>query len=88
MLQKELGNLQSLDLFNCEVTNEESYREKMFELLPSLKYLDGYDQDDNEAEEDDNEDDEEDDGMCPNVSGRLCLAGLSIIFGVNGQLSI
>lgn len=60
---KDLANLKSLDLFNCEVTNAEEYREKVFELLPNLKYLDGYDRDDQEAEDDEDEDgadDEED----------------------------
>lgn len=58
---KDLSNLKSLDLFNCEVTNAEEYREKVFELLPNLKYLDGYDRDDQEAEDDDDEDGVEDD---------------------------
>jgi len=53
--QKDLGNLKSLDLFNCEVTNAEDYREKVFDLLPNLKYLDGYDRDDQEAEDDEDE---------------------------------
>ena len=52
-LQKDLPNLKSLDLFNCEVTNADDYRDKVFESLPHLKYLDGYDRDDNEADEDD-----------------------------------
>ncbi|XP_052786815.1 acidic leucine-rich nuclear phosphoprotein 32 family member B-like isoform X2 [Mya arenaria] len=64
---KDLPNLKSLDLFNCEVTNAEDYREKVFELLSNLKYLDGYDRDDQEAEDDEDEDgvedfDEEEDG--------------------------
>ena len=54
-LQKDLPNLKSLDLFNCDVTNAEEYREKVFELLPNLKYLDGYDRDDQEAEDDEDE---------------------------------
>lgn len=65
---KPLSNfkqLESLDLFNCEVTHIEGYREKMFNLVPSLKYLDGYDADDRERtsdEEDlsDNDDDDSD----------------------------
>ena len=36
-----LFNLEILDLFNNEVTSMENYREKVFQLLPSLKYLDG-----------------------------------------------
>lgn len=67
---KDLANLKSLDLFNCEVTNADEYREKVFELLPNLKYLDGYDRDDQEAEDDEDEDgvedyevDDEEDGL-------------------------
>ena len=51
--------LKNLDLYNCEVTNLDNYKEKMFELIPHLKYLDGYDQ--NDCEVDDEEEDE--DGM-------------------------
>lgn len=71
-LQKKLENLKSLDLFNCEVTNLNDYRENVFKLLPQLTYLDGYDRDDKEAPDSDAEgyvegldDDEEDeDGEC------------------------
>lgn len=38
---KELENLEVLDLFNNEVTMTQNYRDKIFELIPSLKYLDG-----------------------------------------------
>ncbi len=41
ILQKEFKMLRSLDLFNCDVTTREDYREKVFQFLPSLKYLDG-----------------------------------------------
>ncbi|XP_048449272.1 acidic leucine-rich nuclear phosphoprotein 32 family member B-like isoform X2 [Rhincodon typus] len=65
---KKLLNLRSLDLFNCEVTNLNDYRDSMFKLLPQLTYLDGYDQDDQEAPDSDVEgdgdcldDDEEED---------------------------
>lgn len=54
-LQKKLENLKSLDLFNCEVTNLNDYRENVFELLPQLTYLDGYDRDDKEASDSDAE---------------------------------
>ncbi|XP_070770648.1 acidic leucine-rich nuclear phosphoprotein 32 family member A isoform X8 [Enoplosus armatus] len=67
---KELGTLKSLDLFNCEVTNLNEYRDNVFKLLPQLTYLDGYDKDDKEAPDsdaevyaeglDDDEDDEDD----------------------------
>ena len=61
--QKQLSELRTLDLFNCEVTNVDSYRERVFELLDGLLYLDGYDRNDQEADDDD-----EDDG---DLSGQL-----------------
>ncbi|XP_045141635.1 acidic leucine-rich nuclear phosphoprotein 32 family member A isoform X2 [Echinops telfairi] len=69
---KKLESLKSLDLFNCEVTNLNDYRENVFQLLPQLTYLDGYDRDDKEAsdsdaegyveglDDDDDEDEDED----------------------------
>ena len=38
---QELKELKSLDLYNCEVMNVENYKEKVFELLDFLIYLDG-----------------------------------------------
>jgi acidic leucine-rich nuclear phosphoprotein 32 family protein A/C/D len=38
---KELTNLESIDLYKNEVTKIEEYREKVFNLLPGLNYLDG-----------------------------------------------
>ncbi|XP_056675308.1 acidic leucine-rich nuclear phosphoprotein 32 family member E isoform X1 [Monodelphis domestica] len=63
---QNLKSLKSLDLFNCEITHLQDYRESIFELLQQITYLDGYDQEDNEApdseeEEDDDEDDDEED---------------------------
>lgn len=52
---KDLPNLKSLDLFNCEVTANEDYREKVFEMLSQISYLDGFDQNDKECEDDDDE---------------------------------
>uniref|UniRef100_G3PXN3 Acidic leucine-rich nuclear phosphoprotein 32 family member n=1 Tax=Gasterosteus aculeatus TaxID=69293 RepID=G3PXN3_GASAC len=52
---KELATLKSLDLFNCEVTNLNEYRDNVFKLLPQLTYLDGYDKDDKEAPDSDAE---------------------------------
>lgn len=67
---KKLESLKSLDLFNCEVTNLNEYRENVFKLLPQLTYLDGYDRDEKEAPDsdaeayveglDDDDDDDED----------------------------
>lgn len=80
-LQKKLENLKSLDLFNCEVTNLNDYRENVFKLLPQLTYLDGYDRDDKEAPDSDAEgyveglDDEEEDedGECWRTRARAAL---------------
>lgn len=67
-LKKKLDHLKSLDLFNCEVTNLNDYRESVFRLLPQLTYLDGYDTEDREASDSDGEadgvDDDEDEGRC------------------------
>ncbi|XP_048886012.1 acidic leucine-rich nuclear phosphoprotein 32 family member A-like isoform X1 [Brienomyrus brachyistius] len=52
---KKLEGLKSLDLFNCEVTNLNDYRENVFKLLPQLTYLDGYDKEDKEAPDSDTE---------------------------------
>uniref|UniRef100_A0A8D3DAB7 Acidic leucine-rich nuclear phosphoprotein 32 family member n=1 Tax=Scophthalmus maximus TaxID=52904 RepID=A0A8D3DAB7_SCOMX len=51
-----LKNLQSLDLFNCEITSLDDYRESVFELLPQVTYLDGFDHEDNEAPDSEDED--------------------------------
>ncbi|KAF7238359.1 Acidic leucine-rich nuclear phosphoprotein 32 family member E [Varanus komodoensis] len=56
---QNLKNLKSLDLFNCEITNLEDYRESVFELLQQITYLDGFDQDDNEAPDSEDEEDED-----------------------------
>ncbi len=66
-----LGDMKSLDLFNCEVTNVDSYREKVFELLKgSLQFLDGYDCNNQEAEEDEDEDCEDVDGEDDDEDGE------------------
>jgi len=58
---KEFNELRNLDLFNCEVTSNDSYREKVFELLTSLQYLDGYDRNNMEADDEDEDGDDIDD---------------------------
>lgn len=58
----EFKNLAVLDLFNNEVTAEtEQYRETIFNMIPSLVYLDGYDANDVEcvSEGEDGEDEDE-----------------------------
>ncbi|KAA0710383.1 Acidic leucine-rich nuclear phosphoprotein 32 family member A [Triplophysa tibetana] len=59
---QNLKNLKSLDLFNCEITTLEDYRESIFELLPQVTYLDGFDAEDNEAPDSEADDDDDDDG--------------------------
>lgn len=49
VLQQKLKKLKSLDLYSCEVSTLDDYRDSVFELLPQLVYLDGFDQDDNEV---------------------------------------
>uniref|UniRef100_A0A8W7PNY2 U2A'/phosphoprotein 32 family A C-terminal domain-containing protein n=1 Tax=Anopheles coluzzii TaxID=1518534 RepID=A0A8W7PNY2_ANOCL len=49
---KDLENLEVLDLFNNQVTLIENYREKLFQLIPSLNYLDGFDKEYVEAPSD------------------------------------
>ncbi|XP_076864986.1 acidic leucine-rich nuclear phosphoprotein 32 family member E isoform X1 [Brachyhypopomus gauderio] len=58
---QNLKNLKSLDLFNCEITTLEEYRESIFELLPQVTYLDGFDAEDNEAPDSEADDDDDDD---------------------------
>ncbi|XP_019389425.1 PREDICTED: acidic leucine-rich nuclear phosphoprotein 32 family member A isoform X1 [Crocodylus porosus] len=79
---KKLENLKSLDLFNCEVTNLNDYRENVFKLLPQLTYLDGYDRDDKEAPDSDAEgyvegldDEEEDEDERSSQNFRVNLRG-------------
>lgn len=55
---EEFENLRNLDLFNNDVTNIEDYRNKVFALHPSLKYLDGYDKQDREGEDSDAEEED------------------------------
>ncbi|OEL34381.1 Acidic leucine-rich nuclear phosphoprotein 32-related protein 2 [Dichanthelium oligosanthes] len=54
--------VEALDLYQCPVTKVKGYREKVFALVPSLKYLDSVDAEGNERlETDDEEDVEEED---------------------------
>jgi Leucine-rich repeat (LRR) protein len=58
----KLKSLKNVDLFNCEVTKLDNYRNKIFNLLPDLKFLDGFDANDEEEDEfEGNESDEDDD---------------------------
>uniref|UniRef100_A0A3P8UPA1 Acidic leucine-rich nuclear phosphoprotein 32 family member n=1 Tax=Cynoglossus semilaevis TaxID=244447 RepID=A0A3P8UPA1_CYNSE len=62
---QSLKNLKSLDLYSCEVTTLDDYRDAVFELLPQLTYLDGFDQEDNEVPDSEAENDEDDEAGPP-----------------------
>lgn len=82
-----MGTLKSLDLFNCEVTNLNEYRDNVFKLLPQLTYLDGYDKDDKEAPDSDAEvyaeglddEDEDEDGRLEASADRSLFANAGIL---------
>lgn len=48
-LQQNLKNLRSLDLYSCDVSSLEDYRDSVFKLLPQITFLDGFDPEDNEV---------------------------------------
>jgi acidic leucine-rich nuclear phosphoprotein 32 family member B len=55
--------VEALDLYQCPVSKVQGYREKVFAMIPSLKYLDGVDKEGNERlETDDDEEDEDEEG--------------------------
>uniref|UniRef100_A0A183BVL0 LRRcap domain-containing protein n=1 Tax=Globodera pallida TaxID=36090 RepID=A0A183BVL0_GLOPA len=62
----KLEELAALDLFDCAITESPEYRTKVFGLIPQLKYLDGFDINDEISDEEEEEgaedalDDEED----------------------------
>lgn len=64
--------VESLDLYQCPVTKVKEYREKVFALIPSLKYLDGADVEGNdrvETDEEEDEDEEDEEGDEEEVEG-------------------
>lgn len=74
----EFKNLTTLDLFNNELTTStENYKSKIFELIPSLECLDGFDANDvecpSEGEDEDelNGNDSDEEGV--DGEGRQCL---------------
>nr|CAD2125456.1 unnamed protein product [Meloidogyne enterolobii] len=56
---KNLSELSELDLFECRVTKLPNYRKDVFTLLPQIKYLDGFDINNEEDLSDESEDGEE-----------------------------
>uniref|UniRef100_A0A182PMK9 U2A'/phosphoprotein 32 family A C-terminal domain-containing protein n=1 Tax=Anopheles epiroticus TaxID=199890 RepID=A0A182PMK9_9DIPT len=75
---KDLENLEVLDLFNNQVTLIENYREKLFQLIPSLNYLDGFDKEYVEApsDEEDMAEEEEAEDSCEESDEEVSLAYL------------
>ena len=72
-LQKKLDALQTLELFSCNVAQSDGYRDKIFEMLESVLYIDGFDRDGEPAPDDDEADDYDDEGIC------------CVVVGPNGQ---
>lgn len=60
--------LESLDLFNNEATSVENYRTKIFSMIPSLKYLDGFDAHSVEAPSEPDDEDGSDEDVNGNES--------------------
>lgn len=56
---KGLEGIESLDLYECPVTRVPGYREKVFEAVSSLKFLDKVDKEGNERPESDEDEEEE-----------------------------
>lgn len=56
---KGLEGIESLDLYECPVTRVLGYREKVFEAVPSLKFLDKVDKEGNERPESDEDEEDE-----------------------------
>jgi len=65
--------LQTLELFSCSVAQSDGYRDKIFEMLESVLYIDGFDRDGEPAPDDDEADDYDDEGIC------------CVVVGPNGQ---
>ncbi|XP_034141289.1 acidic leucine-rich nuclear phosphoprotein 32 family member A isoform X4 [Drosophila guanche] len=55
---QEFKNLEVLDLFNNDATWVANYREKIFKMLPSLNFLDGFDCNEEEAQSEGDDDEE------------------------------
>ncbi|KAI6182899.1 hypothetical protein M3Y97_00430100 [Aphelenchoides bicaudatus] len=48
---KKLTNLQALDIFDCPLADNENHRALVFEAIPNLKFLNGFDINDEEADD-------------------------------------
>lgn len=54
--------VESLDLYQCPVTKAKGYRDKVFALIPSLKFLDGMDAEGNDCLDSEGDEDDEEEG--------------------------
>jgi hypothetical protein len=61
-LQKKLQSLLSLELYSCPFTETDDYRNKLWEALDNVKFIDGIDSSGNPAPNDD-DDEEGDEGL-------------------------
>lgn len=62
---KKLANLQTLELFNCDIATKENYRDGIFDLLDHVLFVDGMDRDGQPAPDDEyeGEDDDDEEGL-------------------------
>ncbi|XP_034476386.1 acidic leucine-rich nuclear phosphoprotein 32 family member A isoform X1 [Drosophila innubila] len=76
----EFKNLAVLDLFNNDATQVDNYRDKIFKMLPSLNFLDGFDANDVEVQSDGDDDEEVNgnDSEEEDERSAFCLNGLEI----------
>ena len=72
-LQKKLAALQTLELFNCDLAQSEEYRDKIFDMLESVLYVDGFDRDGEPAPDEDEADDYDGEGSSLKVLGFCFL---------------
>jgi len=62
-----LAALQTLELFNCDIAQSEGYRDKIFELLESVLYVDGFDREGEPAPDDDDVDEYDGEGSSTQI---------------------
>lgn len=62
---KKLANLQTLELFNCDIATKDNYRDGIFDLLDHVLFVDGMDRDGQPAPDDEyeGEDDDDEEGL-------------------------
>lgn len=76
--------LVSLDLYNCPITDLKEYRSQVFQLLPSLKSLDGLNEKGEDLESEEEEEEEEEEGDDEDEPGLDYLLNNDIRSSVSG----